>query len=301
MADFNFVVDTNPMADSVNQVSSHLTATTAAVVAMQTAVIASEKKSADKICANVDKGFYNLIHSQISMKLSVCYTEMQAKLALLMEYSKTLAKTQERMEGDYNRVKGQYKHIFKGLDKALSNRISQLDKDPVSISETRRKVVLGMFERHVPEAVVTSAEVDLSDQKIVTSRIKDKTNHSLDFLADKVNENRVYKLLMESMLDKTTSEIKHEEYIPVIYASKQSTLVTDTYVFSLHYPEYLPEQIKNTINLNILNQDEICADGQKDDFERKTVSDEFQSLVASSSLDQRVAEQMMRLFQSGGC
>ena len=107
MADFNFVVDTNPMADSVNQVSNHLTATTAAVVAMQTAVIASEKRSADKICANVDKGFYNLIRSQISMKLSVCYTEMQAKLALLMEYGKTLSKTQERMEGDYNRVKGQ--------------------------------------------------------------------------------------------------------------------------------------------------------------------------------------------------
>ncbi len=301
MADFNFVVDTNPMAASVNNVSNHLTATTAAVVAMQTAVIASEEEAADKICANVDKGFYNLICSQISMKLSVCYTEMQAKLALLMEYGKTLTKTRERMEGDFNRVKGQYRHIFKGLDKALSNRISQLDKETVGISETRKKVILGMFERHVPEAVVTSAEVDLSDQKIVTSRIKDKTDHSLDFLAGKVNENRAYKQLMESMLDKTSSEIRHEEYIPVIYASKQSTLVTDTYVFSLHYPEYLPEQIKNTINLNILNQDELCSDDRKDDFERKTVSEEFQALVASSSLDQRVAEHMMRLFQSGGC
>ncbi len=72
-------------------------------------------------------------------------------------------------------------------------------------------------------------------------------------------------------------------------------------MFSLHYPEYLPEQIKNTINLNILNQDELCSDDRKDDFERKTVSEEFQALVASSSLDQRVAEHMMRLFQSGGC
>ena len=301
MADFNIVVDTNPMAESVSTVSQHLTATTAAVVAMQAAVIASEKQSANKICENVDKGFYNLIHSQISMKLSVCYTEMQAKLALLLEYGKTLAKTQERMESDYNRVKGQYRHIFKGLDKALSNRISQLDKAAVAISETRKKVTMGMFERHVPEAVLTSAEVDISDQEIVTSRIKDKTDHSLDFLANKVSENHVYKSLMEAMLDKSSSEIKQEEYIPVVYASKQSTLVTDTYVFSLNYPEYLPEQIKNNISLNILNQDEICANDQKDDFERKTISDEFQALVASSSLDQRVAEQMMRLFQLGGC
>lgn len=301
MADFNFVVDTNPMAESVKQVSNHVTATTAAVVAMQTAVIASEKKAADKVCANVDKGFFNLIHSQISMKLSTAYTEMQAKLALLMEYSKTLAKTQDRMEGDYNRVKGQYKHIFKGLDKALSNRVAQLDSDAVVIAETRKKVVLGMFERHVPEAVVTSAEVNISDQKIVASRIKDKTSNSLNFLADKVSENRTYKQLMESKLYDVSPEKRHEEYIPVIYASKQSTLVTDTYVFSLQYPEYLPEQIKNTINLNILNQNEICANDQKDDFERKTVSDEFQALVASAALDQRVAEHMMRMFKSGGC
>lgn len=139
MADFNIVVDTAPMAESVDAVSGHLTATTAAVVAMQTAVIASEKRAADKICADVDKGFFNLIRSQISMKLSVCYTEMQAKLALLMEYNKTLTRTQERMEGDFNRVRGQYRHIFKGLDKALSNRISQLDKDAVGIAEARKR------------------------------------------------------------------------------------------------------------------------------------------------------------------
>ncbi|MGN1340914.1 MAG: hypothetical protein ACI4WS_11525 [Oscillospiraceae bacterium] len=301
MAEFNFVVDTNPMASSVDGVSNHITATTAAVVAMQTAVIASEQQSAKKICANVDKGFYNLIRSQVTMKLSGCFTEMQAKLALLNEYSKTLQKTQGRMESDYYRVKAQYQHIIKGLDKALANRISQLDKAAVSMAEVRKKVTSGMFERHVPETVVTSSEVDSSELRIASSRLKDKTNHSLDTLANKVSENQVYKSLMDTMLDKTSSEVRQEEYVPVVYASKQSTLVTDTYVFSLHYPEYLPETIRNSISLNILNQEEICANGQKDDFERKTISDEFQALVASSRLDERVAQNMMRLFQQGGC
>lgn len=44
MAEFDFVVDTTPMAETVSSVSNHVTATTAAVVAMQTAVIASEKR-----------------------------------------------------------------------------------------------------------------------------------------------------------------------------------------------------------------------------------------------------------------
>lgn len=301
MADFNFTVDTTPMAKSVDSVSGHLTATTAAVVAMEAAVIAAEKKAADKICANVDKGFYNLVKSQISMKISACYTEMQAKLALLVEYAKTLTKMQERMEGDYSRVKGQYTHIFKSLDKALANRITQLDKDTVSISEARKKLITGMFERNVSETIVTSAEVSSSNQQIAVSRIKDKTNHSLDVLANKVSENQTYKQLAESMLDSTSSETKQEKYVPVIYVSKQSSLVTDKYVFDVHYPEYLTEQIKNSIGLNILNQEEIYTSAQKDDFERKAVSDEFQSLVASSSLNQRVAEKMMQMFGLGGC
>lgn len=91
MAEFDFVVDTTPMAETVSSVSNHVTATTAAVVAMQTAVIASEKRL-PKICNNVDAGFHSLIRSQLSMKISVAYTEMQAKLALLLEYSKTLRK-----------------------------------------------------------------------------------------------------------------------------------------------------------------------------------------------------------------
>lgn len=301
MADFDIVVDTSPMAESVNTVSAHLTATTAAVVAMQAAVIASEKKSADKICENVDRGFYNLIQSQVSMKSSVSFTEMQAKLALLLEYKKTLDRTQERMEGDFNRVKGQYRTIFNGLDKALSDRIAQLDSDVVKIVEIRKKVILGMFERHVPETIVTSSEVDMSDQRIAASRIKDKTEHSLNCLSDKVIENTAYKGLMESVLDKENIETDREEYIPIVYASKQSTLMENTYVLTLHYPQYLSDDIKNAINLNILNQSEADMNGQKDDFERKSVSDEFNALVASSQLDKRVAENMMRLFRSGGC
>lgn len=298
--DFDVVVDTSPMAETMSQVSNHVTATTVAVTAMQAAVIAAENKSAQQICENVDSGFFSLIRSQITMKLSDCYTEMQAKLSLLMEYSKTLTRTQERMEGDYNRVKGQYRHIFKGLDKALSNRIAQLDKEAVEMAQTRKKVILSMFERQIPETVVESSEIASSEQQIAATRLKAKTSHSLALLSDKVSENYNYKSLMDSMLDRQPVEERTEEYIPVVYANKQSTLVTDSYVLSLHYPDYLSEQARNSISLNILNKDDVCEGGMAD-FERKTISDEFQNLVAASGVDERVAQQMMTLFQQGGC
>lgn len=301
MAEFDFVVDTTPMAETVSSVSNHVTATTAAVVAMQTAVIASEKASAKKICNNVDAGFHSLIRSQLSMKISVAYTEMQAKLALLLEYSKTLRKTRDRMESDFNRVKRQYSQIFKGLDKALANRISQLDKNAVAISGTRQKTILGMFEHHIPEVVVTSGEVDNTKQKIAVSRIKEKTAGSLDNLSGKVSENQLYRSLMDTMLDDSSTEKMTQEYIPVIYSSKQSSLVEDSYVLSLNFPDYLSEQAKNSISLNILNREDLFKDDKKSDFEKSTISDEFQSLISSSAVDRRVAEQMMRLFRQGGC
>lgn len=301
MADFDFVVDTTPMAETVSTVSNHVTATTTAVVAMQAAVIASEKASADKICKNVDVGFHSLIRSQLSMKLSVAYTEMQAKLALLLEYSKTLRKTKERMEADFNRVKRQYSQIFKGLDKSLANRISQLDKNAVAINTSREKMIEGMFEHHVPEVIVTSNEVDCSKQKIAVSRLKEKTVNSLNNLAGKVSENTEYKSLMDSMLEKDTIETEKLEYIPVVYSSKQSSLVRDSYVLSLNFPDYLSEQVKNSISLNMLNNGELFASGNKSDYEKNAVSEEFMSLISSSTLNQRVAEQMMNLFQQGGC
>ena len=301
MAEFDFVVDTTPMAETVSSVSNHVTATTAAVVAMQTAVIASEKASAKKICNNVDAGFHSLIRSQLSMKISVAYTEMQAKLALLLEYSKTLRKTRDRMESDFNRVKRQYSQIFKGLDKALANRISQLDKNAVAISGTRQKTILGMFEHHIPEVIVTSGEADNTKQKIAVSRIKEKTAGSLDNLSGKVSENQLYRSLMDTMLDDSSTEKMTQEYIPVIYSSKQSSLVEDSYVLSLNFPDYLSEQAKNSISLNILNREDLFKDDKKSDFEKSTISDEFQSLISSSAVDRRVAEQMMRLFRQGGC
>ena len=56
MAHIDFVLDTKPMAQEINSISNHIKGTTAAVVAMQTAVVLAEQKAADQVCSNVNKG-----------------------------------------------------------------------------------------------------------------------------------------------------------------------------------------------------------------------------------------------------
>lgn len=300
MERFDFVVDTNPMADSVNSISGHVNATTAAVVAMQAAVIASEEKAAKKVCANVDRGFYNLIRSQISMKLATCFTEMNAKLALLMEYAKALGRSKDRMENDYYRLKREYSKTFHGLDAALENRVAQLDKPAMSLANTRKKVILGKFTRDVPESLTLSQETESTEQRIISARLKSKTSKSLRFLGNKVHENLEYSALMYSLMEKKTVDKEYEEYIPVVYSSEQSMLMNDSYVMQLYYPEYLSDSVKNNIGLNILSQIDSIKASQVSDAEKQEITKSFCDMASRSPMDQRVSRVMMELFERGG-
>lgn len=301
MARFDFVVDTNPMAQSVDGVSNHVKATTAAVVAMQAAVIGAEKMAADKICENVDSGFYNLIRSQVSMKLATYFTEMNSKLALLMEYAKALGKSRNRMESDFNRLKREYYKIFHGLDKALENRIAQLDRPAMELSDVRSKVILGKFTRDVPETAVVSGEVNSAEQQIVAARLKSKTSRSLNILGNKVHENNVYSSQMDALMEKKSIDKEYEEFIPVVYSSEQSMLLDDSFIVQLYYPDYLSEPIKNNIGLNILDRIESIMETVKEEKEEQEVSSEFRRMVSSSGVDPRVSQVMMELFEKGGC
>lgn len=103
MATFNYTVDTHPMADEISSVSNHLKGTTVAVVAMQTAVVLAEKKAADHVCDNVNKGFYTLMRSQISQKIAKLQSEVDSHLMQLNQQKKQLSAIKSRMERDYNK------------------------------------------------------------------------------------------------------------------------------------------------------------------------------------------------------
>ena len=78
-------IDTTPMAAEMQSVSSHVQGTTAAVVTMQSAVIAAENHSANKVCSNVNRGFYTLMCSQISQKIANKHSRVEALLMKMVK------------------------------------------------------------------------------------------------------------------------------------------------------------------------------------------------------------------------
>ena len=128
MSSFHFTVDTAPMASEIHNVSKHVDATTAAVVAMKTAVIDAEQEAADHVCDNVNRGFFSLMHSQISQKIAQYTSTVEAKLMEMAQYAAALKGIQTRMQGDYNMISGRYTKLFRSINNNLQSRIAELDK-----------------------------------------------------------------------------------------------------------------------------------------------------------------------------
>lgn len=128
MASIDCVVDTTPMANELGSVSRQVTGTTAAVVAMKAAVLKAEADAADHIVANVNRGFYSLIHSQISQKIAKLTAEVDSWLMKLNQQRRQLEEIKHRMERDYVMLTARYTKLFNRLNRNLIDRIYALDK-----------------------------------------------------------------------------------------------------------------------------------------------------------------------------
>lgn len=300
MASFDFVVDTNTLAQSVSTVTEHVNATTVAVTAMEAAVIAVEKKSADKICENVDRGFFSLIKSQVSMKLANYYTDMNAKLVLLMQFSKSLLQLQGRMEDDYNRLKREYFKIFNALDNACENRISQLDAHAMNLAKSRNELIYGRMQKDTASTFVYGYDTHNSAQMCYTARIKSKTNKAIESLADSARDNQAYKSQLGRVFyDKYVTEAE-EQYIPILY-TEESAFVGRTVLNHIYYPDYVSAKDKSLIDNKISsNLERIFSTGLSDD-EKANIRKEFMMYLNEPGLSDRVKNQMLALLDQGGC
>ena len=300
MADFDFVVDTSPMASSIDGMSGRVNATTAAVAAMQAAVIASEQAAAETISRNVDQGFYSLINSQVSMKKAEAFTAMNAKLALMLEFAKALSQAKNRMEADYNRLRREYYKIFHGLDKALENRVRQLDSPAMKLADTKMALVSDRFLKDSAELHCINQEIAATKQMAISARLKNKTRKTLNSLDHKIRETKEYTTQMDELMDPQGVDHRFEENIPVAFSREQSMVMRDSYVTKLHYPSFLSEAARNTIELNVLSQAESALTDTNDMGEKNEIAREFMNLVAQSGCDERMSQIIVWLFQNGG-
>jgi hypothetical protein len=300
MANFNFTVDTEDMAQSLHGVAPHVDGTTTAVVAMQTAVILAEKKAAEKICDNVDRGFFGLIRSQISQKLAVCQSQIDARLMELRQQSQELLGIQDRMRHDFEMITGRYAKLFRSLDAALRSRVQELDKPLLQFAGrdmeqvgNRARASQATLPIHQTESIVASQQLAVSQAKVSAAR-------AIEGMHRFVSESNQQKALISSVLTEAVQEGDAQIHVPVAFIESDNPRTRQS-GWNFHYPGSqtgLARVVGQRVEREILEggsgpQWRPAMPEEKDRIYRI-----FLEMAKSSQYGERIRTQMIQLFNA---
>lgn len=165
-------VDTTPMAAELQSVSNHVKGTTAAVVTMQSAVIAAEKNSANKVCSNVNRGFFTLVQSQISQKIANKQSRVEALLMQLAQQKRQLLGIKSNMEREYGRIAARYLKIFTNINKELETRIRQIDQPVFELVNKHMATSSNRMYSLTSWVAISQNEGLTKSQQIIVSKVK---------------------------------------------------------------------------------------------------------------------------------
>ena len=297
MANFNYTVDTKPMADEMRSVSRHVNATTGAVVAMQTAVIIAEEKAADHVCNNVNKGFYSLIRSQISQKMAKLQSEVDSHLMQLVQQKNALLSIKNRMQKDYNMIASRYIKLFNGLNSNLKQRVIELDKPTIDFAVKEVDKVSNRTKYLTATIPIAQLESLAASQKIVASNVKYRGFNVIKSMRSFLFEMNTQKKLTDQIL---INDGRYTEtatvYIPIVICEcnrDKTDAGVEISVSDVELDNISKSAIKNTTFAE-LNQIEWQAKSTPN----TEVKSEFSKLVSTSSKSQRVKDMATKLFQS---
>ncbi len=289
------LVDTNPMAKEITKVSSNVKGTTAAVVAMKAAVVAAEKEGANHVCKNVNRGFFTLMHSQISQKIAAKKSRTDSLLIELSQQKRRLLEIKSTMERDYRRISARYGRIITGINKALKQRVYDLDRPVFDLCERDMENNNNRVTLMAGLVPVCQSEDMMASQQIAASVLKNNSLKAISRTRDFLYQLNQQKQITNRILLNRPVTQNAERVIPVIYCSStidrngnESTLIT------------VPQETDQLSAQSIENEVGAMASQLQwqDAHQDEMVQSEFNKLVAQSSASSRVKDLTTSLFKN---
>lgn len=287
-------VDTAPMAAELQSVSNHVKGTTVAVVTMQAAVIAAENKGANKVCSNVNRGFFTLMRSQISQKIANKQSRVEALIMQLGQQKRQLLSIKTNMEREYGRIAERYLRIFTSVNKELESRIRQIDQPVFEL--VNKHMMTSSNRMNALSGWVTTSQVEgiTQSQQILVSKMKHNAQVALEQSAEflsQIGEQRVLtgKVLISNPMGNESKTCQ----IPVVI---WETLNDNSGIprTEINTPEALAKIHSDQIN-NVIRESETLPWGED---QSSMVAEEFMSIVDSSALTPRVKDMIKKMFAS---
>jgi hypothetical protein len=301
VANFSFTVDTREMADGLYSVAPHVDGATGAVVSMQTAVIMAEKRASEDICRNVNRGFFSLIRSQISQKIAISRSQVEARLLELRDQSQKLSSVKTTMQRDFQMIAVRYTKLFRSLDAALLSRIhdsntSLLDlvnKD-VARMGGRTRVLQASFPIHQLESVSSS-------QRIAASNTRSKASAAIGAMSRFIRESNQQDRLSSSILGSERADNDATLLLPFALVDCDS-LQTRQRQWNYHVPTTpapeMGQKIKGAIERSVFPALSQIQWREPEAAERENVAICLRALIDGAKLNERVRTHVIRMYSA---
>lgn len=298
MADFNFTVDTSPMASEMQSVSHNVKMVSGAVAAMQTAVIAAEKEGAEHVCQNVNKGFYSLMHSQISQKIAQLTSTVEAKLLELGQYAAALQGIQYRMTNDYNMISGRYAKLFKSINNNLEARVAELDMPVFKLVDRDIKLVDSRMRLNSAQFATNQLESVLSSQLLTASKVKVDAESALEVISKYVRDSSTQAKKSDASMQDTKIESVEEIFLPVSIVESVSAIGNPavSYYVARSGNDEIDKNIDASVREHSVNSVLRGSWSDIEPNEMANVEAEFTNLLVNSTADERVKAEITKMF-----
>lgn len=290
-------VDTSPFDNSVQSCSNSVRQLNGAVIAMNSAQVASIHQSANKVSEHIVTGFFNMISSELSQNMAALISKFKAVYELIATHASILEKNQIIMQDDYARISDRYSQIFSNLDEELEKRIRSLDKNVFEISKrVQGEQLHDQTSNKVTQFLIGVNEDEIVQQQLIIANAKAKVTKAMEEMAQNVIQESVYSKKIASILYNQQSQPNIQNYIPVVF-TESSNLYSDTTdyecfsnLFSNNSPK-IQDTVKNyfiTKNVDLTTRDEI---------ENKKINDAF-SMIAEQAFQDLTDEKSIRIYET---
>jgi hypothetical protein len=299
VANFSFTVDTREMADGIHSVTPHIDATTGAVISMQTAVIVAERNAAEHICANVNRGFFSLIRSQISQKIAICRSQVEARLLELRDQSQKLLSVKTTMQRDFQVIAARYTKLFRSLDVALLSRIHEVDMPLMDLVQKDVARMQGRTRALQATVPVNQLESITSNQKIAASSTRAKTSQLIGIMSQFIQESNAQNRLTESILSSESGYADLTVLLPICIVDCDNLQVRQRqwqYYTPIPPSTEVAARLKDAIERNVITLLQRIEWDKQPAEDRDNVVRCFGMRVKEAQLNERVRLQITRML-----
>ena len=259
-------------------------------------VIAAEEEAAEHVCNNVNRGFYALIHSQISQKIARLQSDVDSHLMMLNQSRKQLLNIKARMERDYGMITSRYTKLFNGINKNLELRVYELDKPTFNFAIKDTNAMNNRTVQLTATVPVSQLEMLTASQRIIASNIKHRCQQVVasvnSFLSQMKEQDRLTeRILLPQSAEKDTTAIM----VPIIISESNYDA----------YNHMSKEVTVNDSSLTSRGREAIRKGAYEAEVEWQTNEDisdmlksEFQRCMSQSSASNRVKDMAQKLFMA---